>query len=132
MRHIASIGKHLFLMIASIVSLFPFLLMIMGMTNTSSDIVKGRFSFVSNFAANISNLFEGSLIVDEYVNFLIIAVIGTVLTLVLCSAAGYGFEVYRSKNKDRLFGFLLFSILMAFAAIMIALFKMFSQWGLLH
>lgn len=99
MRHIASIGKHLFLIIASIVSLFPFLWMIMGMTNTSSDIVKGRFSFGSNFGANISNLFEGSPIGDAFVNSLIIAVIGTVLTLLLCSAAGYGFEVYRSKIK---------------------------------
>src|SRR5690606_41484888 len=50
----------------------------------------------------------------------------------LCSAAGYGFEVYRSKNKDRLFGFLLLSMMMPFAAIMIPLFKMFSQWGLLN
>ncbi|MCM3633259.1 MULTISPECIES: carbohydrate ABC transporter permease [Paenibacillus] len=132
MRHIASIGKHLFLIIASIVSLFPFLWMIMGMTNTSSDIVKGRFSFGSNFGANISNLFEGSPIGDAFVNSLIIAVIGTVLTLLLCSAAGYGFEVYRSKNKDRLFGFLLLSMMMPFAAIMIPLFKMFSQWGLLN
>jgi len=132
MRHLAAFGKHLFLIVASVISLFPFLWMIIGMTNTSSDIVKGQFSFGSNLGTNISKLFDSTPIGTAFMNSLIIAVISTVLTLLLCSLAGYGFEVYRSKNKDRLFAFLLLSMMMPFAAIMIPLFKMFSQWGLMN
>jgi len=132
MRQLASIGKHAFLILASIVSLFPFLWMLIGMTNTSSDIVKGRFTFGTNLVVNITKLFEGSNIGAAFMNSLMIAVVGTLLTLLLCSAAGYGFEIYRSKQKDRLFAFLLLSMMMPFAAIMIPLFKMFSQWGMLN
>lgn len=132
MRHLGAIGKHTFLIICSIISLFPFAWMIIGMTNTSSDIVKGRFSFGSEFANNVSKLFETTKIGTAFTNSLIIAIIGTILTLVLCSMAGYGFEIYRTKGKDRLFGLLMLSMMMPFAAIMIPLFKLFSSWGLLN
>lgn len=132
MRHLGAIGKHTFLIICSIISLFPFLWMIIGMTNTSSDIVKGRFSFGSELANNVSKLFETSDIGTAFMNSLIIAIIGTLLTLILCSMAGYGFEIYRTKGKDRLFGLLMLSMMMPFAAIMIPLFKLFSTWGLLN
>ncbi|MNJ45594.1 Lactose transport system permease protein LacG [compost metagenome] len=46
--------------------------------------------------------------------------------------AGYGFEIYRSRGKDKLFGLLMLSMMMPFAAIMIPLFRMFSQLGLLN
>lgn len=132
MRQLGAIGKHAFLIIASVISLFPFLWMIMGMTNTSSDIVKGKFSFGSELGNNISKLFEQANVGGAFYNSLLIAVIGTLLTLLLCSIAGYGFEVYRTKGKNRLFGLLMLSMMMPFAAVMIPLFRLFSQWGLLN
>lgn len=132
MRQLGAIGKHAFLIIASVISLFPFLWMIMGMTNTSSDIVKGKFSFGSELGNNVSKLFEQANIGGAFYNSLLIAVIGTLLTLLLCSIAGYGFEVYRTKGKNRLFGLLMLSMMMPFAAVMIPLFRLFSQWGLLN
>ncbi|GIP18762.1 lactose ABC transporter permease [Paenibacillus montaniterrae] len=132
MRKLGAIGKHAFLLIVSAVSLFPFLWMIIGMTNTSSDIVKGKFSFGSEFFNNVNRLFEQANVGTAFLNSLLIAVIGTLLTLLLCSVAGYGFEIYRTKGKDRLFGVLMLSMMMPFAAIMIPLFRLFSQWGLLN
>ncbi|HIW32392.1 MAG TPA: carbohydrate ABC transporter permease [Candidatus Paenibacillus intestinavium] len=131
MRHLGAIGKHTFLIIASFISLFPFAWMIIGMTNTSSDIVKGKFSFGSEFMNNVTKLFDQADIASAFTNSLVIALVSTALTLVLCSMAGYGFEVYRSKGTDRLFGLLMLSMMMPFAAIMIPLFKLFSSWGLL-
>ena len=41
--------------------------------------------------------------------------------------AGYGFEIYRTKTKDRIFNILLLSMMVPFAALMIPLYRMFSQ-----
>lgn len=132
MRQLSAIAKHTFLLIASAISLFPFLWMIIGMTNTSSDIVKGKFSFGSELGNNLNKLLAQTDMLAAFKNSLIIAVIGTLLTLLLCSMAGYGFEIYRTKGKDRLFGVLMLSMMMPFAAIMIPLFKLFSAWSLLN
>jgi lactose/L-arabinose transport system permease protein len=45
--------------------------------------------------------------------------------------AGYGFQIYRDKYKDRLMSILLLSMMVPFASIMVPLFRMFSQWNLL-
>ncbi len=118
-------------MIASVISLFPFVWMLIGMTNTSSDIVKGKFSFGSSFSDNVSNLFGSTNLGAAFWNSALIAIVGTLLTLILSSIAGYGFEIYRTKGKDRLFGILMLSMMMPFAAIMIPLFRMFSKFGIL-
>lgn len=123
---------HVFLILASVISLFPFVWMLIGMTNTSSDIVKGKFSFGSSFSDNVSNLFGSTNLGQAFWNSALIAVIGTILTLLLSSIAGYGFEIYRTKGKDRLFGVLMLSMMMPFAAIMIPLFRMFSKFGILN
>jgi len=132
MKHLGAIGKHTFLIIASIVSLFPFAWMIIGTTNSSTDIVKGRFTIGSEFMNNVNKLFGQADIATAFTNSLVIALVSTLLTLFLCSMAGYGFEVYRTKGTDRLFGLLMLSMMMPFAAIMIPLFKLFSSWGLLN
>ena len=132
MRHLGKIGTHTFLIIASFLSLFPFYWMLVGTTNNSADITKGNMTFGGELMNNVRELLENTTIVQGFFNSLYIALIGTVLTLILSSMAGYGFEIYRSKGKDRLFGVLMLSMMMPFAAIMIPLFKMFSGWGLLN
>lgn len=123
---------HFFLIIASVISLFPFVWMLIGMTNTSSDIVKGKFSFGSSFFDNVNKLFGSTNLGQAFWNSALISIVGTILTLLLSSIAGYGFEIYRTKGKDRLFGILMLSMMMPFAAIMIPLFRMFSKFGILN
>ena len=50
--------------------------------------------------------------------------------LLVCSIAGYGFEIYHDKAKDILMSVLLLAMMLPFVAIMIPLFKMISGWGL--
>lgn len=114
------------------ISLFPFVWMLIGMTNTSSDIVKGKFSFGSSFFDNVNKLFGSTNLGQAFWNSALISIVGTILTLLLSSIAGYGFEIYRTKGKDRLFGILMLSMMMPFAAIMIPLFRMFSKFGILN
>ena len=60
-----------------------------------------------------------------------VALLGTILTLIICSMAGYGFEVFKSKRSEKVMGFIMLSMMMPFAAIMVPLFKLFSKIGLL-
>ena len=60
------------------------------------------------------------------------AIIITVVALLVCSIAGYGFEIYHDKGKDTLMSILLLAMMLPFVAIMIPLFKMFTSWGLVN
>ena len=60
-------------------------------------------------------------------NSAFIAVVGTVLTLVVSSLAGYGFEMFRSRFRERIFGFMLLMLSIPFAALMVPLFMMMSR-----
>ena len=60
------------------------------------------------------------------------SVILTLLSMVICSIAGYGFEVYHQKSKDVLFTVLLTAMMLPFVATMIPLFTMFSKVGLVN
>ena len=130
----SKIGKgfvYVFLSIAAFVSIFPFAWMIIGATNKSVDIMKGKISFGTHFIENVENLFAGANIAAALWMSVKIAVVGTILALVLCSMAGYGFEIFQSKRRDQVLGALMLSMMVPFAAVMIPLFKMFSALGLL-
>ncbi len=119
--------KYVLLTFLAVISIFPFLFMIMGMTSTSENIIAGKMEFGGQLFTNLSNLFNNNLGFGEAIkNSAIIAGITTVVALLISSAAGYGFEVYKSKARNRLFNILLLSMMVPFAALMIPLFKMFS------
>ncbi len=128
------IGKtivYVILSIASFVSVFPFGWMIIGATNKSVDIMKGKMSFGTELFLNAEKLFQGNNIGLALWMSIKVAAIGTLTTLLLCSMAGYGFEIFKSKIRERLLGVLMLSMMVPFAAIMIPLFRMFSKLGLL-
>ena len=121
-----------FLTVASLVSVFPFLWMIIGATNASVDVTSGKLTLGSNLLMNIQILFETTDIEIAIVNSLIIAIGTTLLAILISSAAGYGFVIYRSKGKEKIFSVLLLSMMIPFAAIMIPLYRMFGKFQLLN
>ena len=58
-----------------------------------------------------------------------IAVITTTLAMVVSSAAGYAFEIFKSKARDRVFNIVLLSMMVPFAALMVPLFRLFSSFN---
>lgn len=112
-----------FLTVIAFVSLFPFYWMIVGATNTSTEITKGTMWFGSNFLVNISKLAETADIATIMWNTFKVAGTTTVLCLLITSMAAYGFQVYQSKIRERIFKVLLLSMMVPFAALMIPLFK---------
>lgn len=115
-----------FLTVAAIISIFPFLWMIVSSTNKSVDVTKGRLLPGSHFMENLTNLLNTVDLVPALVNSAKISIITTVLGMLIASLAGYGFEIYQSKAKDYLFNFLLVSMMIPFAALMVPLFRMFG------
>ncbi len=127
-RKAGNIFKYLFLSVAAFVSIFPFVFMILGMTNKSIDVSSGKLQIGSELLTNMKNLFENTLnFKGAFLNSLVIAIVTTVLALVISSLAGYGFEIYRSKVSDRIFNVILLSMMVPFSALMIPLYRMFGK-----
>ena len=97
------------------------------MTNKSVDVTGGRLLPGTHLIENLKVLFGQVDIMSAMTNSTIIAVITTFLTLLIGSLAGYGFEIYRSPGKDKIFSVLLLSMMIPFAAIMIPLYRLFGQ-----
>lgn len=118
---------YLFLSVAAFVSIFPFLWMIVSTTNPSVDVTRGKLLPGSYLIENLRELFGSVDILTALGNSAQVAISTTILSLLIGSLAGYGFEVYRSKAKDIVFNILLLSMMIPFAAIMIPLYRMFGQ-----
>lgn len=130
-RDVSTTMKYLFLTIVCIFSVFPFYIMIVGATNMSVDIVKGRMFFGTHLFENFRKLLQTVRLGNAFWNSLRNALASTVASLLICSLAGYGFQMYRDKGKDTLMGLLLLSMMVPFATIMVPLFRMFSQLRLI-
>ena len=121
---------YLALSAAAFVSVFPFYWMIVGATNTSADIVTGKATIGNFLFNNIATFFSSVDVPRVFWNSSFIAVVGTVLTLVVSSLAGYGFEMFRSRFRERIFAFMLVLLSIPFAALMVPLFVMISAMHL--
>lgn len=132
MTKLKRVLMYLFLTIASLVSIFPFLWMIIGATNTSVDVMKGKLTIGTHLLINLTTLFETTAIKTAIINSAIITVITTLLAIFISSLAGYGFVVYQSKAREKVFSLLLLSMMIPFASIMIPLYRMFGKMNLLN
>jgi lactose/L-arabinose transport system permease protein len=121
-----------FLCIAAFVSLFPLFWMVVSATNTSAAVLRATMIPGLNLLENFRNLTASWDIMGAFWNSTRNAVVLTLLSVLICSFAGYGFEVFHSKAKDRLMRFLLLSMMIPFAAIMIPLFTLSADMGLLR
>ena len=121
---------HAILILASFLSVFPLYYMLCGATNPSIDVIRGKLIpgtyLIENFKALVANQNLALAMTNSFRN----AILMTFITLLVCSIAGYGFEIYHDKAKDILMSVLLLAMMLPFVAIMIPLFKMISGWGL--
>lgn len=132
MKNLKSFFKHTILIIISFVSVFPFIWMIISATNVSKDITMGKLSFGKALFDNVQKAFATADIGRAFLNSLQLAIIITLLSIIICSLAGYAFVVYPSQGKETLFMVLIVSMMVPFAARIIPMFRMFSQMKLLN
>lgn len=132
MIKLRKIGQYVFLTIASLISVFPLIWMAISATNTSVDVVAGRLIPGTNLIINFKNLIASQDVAAAMINSFKYSIILTVLSLLICSLAGYGFEIFHDKAKDGVMSVLLLAMMVPFAATMIPLFQMFSKAQLLN
>lgn len=124
--------SYVILCVVSFLSVFPLYYMLCGATNPSIDVIRGKLVPGSYLLENFKTLIEfqdlGRALFNSFRNSILI----TIFTLLICSIAGYGFEIYHDKGKDILMSILLLAMMLPFVALMIPLFKMFSTWGMVN
>ncbi|MDO4242940.1 MAG: carbohydrate ABC transporter permease [Actinomyces sp.] len=131
-RTLRRLPGYIFLSISSALSLFPLYFMVVSATNTSKDVLASRLLPGGNLLQNLRDLEAASDVVPAMGYSAAIALLTTVLALLVCSIAGYGFEIYHSKGKDLVMAVLLLAMMIPFAATMIPLFRMFGTLGLVN
>ena len=131
-RRDSNLDAYIVLGIFSLISIFPLYMMLVSSTNTSTEYLQGKLWFGHNLMENYRNLIAGFDVWTAMKNSLKYSVLQTVLCLTVCSIAGYGFEIYHSRAKDRVMTIILLAMMIPFAAIMVPLYQAFSGMGLLN
>ncbi len=128
----ANVLMYIVLTIVSIISVFPIYWMAVSATNKSVDVTNGKLIPGGYLIENIKALFASQNVQAAMFNSFKYAIILTICSLIICSLAGYGFEIYHDKGKDFVMSILLLAMMVPFVATMIPLFRMFSSAGLLN
>ena len=126
------IASYIVLGVFSFLSVFPLYYMLCGATNPSIDIIRGKLIPGTYLLENLKTLLDNQNLLLALWNSVKNSVIVTVLTLLVCSLAGYGFEIFHDKYKDRLMSVLLIAMMLPFVATIVPLFKMFSKMHLIN
>ena len=128
---IKRLPKNIVLMIVALFCVFPLFWMVIAATNKSVDVLRGTLLPGTYLAENWKTLVSTYEIGPALWNSVKYSVVTTVVSLVVSSIAGYGFEVYHDKIKDSLFGVLMLTMMIPFTATMIPLYNMYSKMHLL-
>ena len=128
------IPTYIFLIICSFISVFPLYWMFAAATNASINVARGSVAIGNQLMVNfehLKNAVQGTLWTSMGNSFLY-SIVQTVFTLFVCSIAGYGFELYHDKGKDKLFGILLLAMMVPAVATMVPLYGLVSKAKLLN
>lgn len=101
-------------------------------TNTTVEVAQGKLWFGTHALENFKNLVDNTKLWTSFSNSFLYAAVQTILSLFICSLAGYGFELYHTKGKDALFAVLLMAMMIPGVATMIPLFTMMSKMKLIN
>lgn len=130
-RKVESVFKYGFLIIVSFLSVFPLYYMVVCSTNSTTDILATKLVPGTYFVENLRNLLGSTDFVQCLLNSVRYALVGTILSVIVCSLAGYAFEIYHDRVKDAVMAILLLSIMVPVAATLIPLFTLFGELNLL-
>lgn len=123
---------YIFLVCSFVLSVFPFYWVIVGMTNSAVEVIKGKMTFGGELIKNLTILFSQFNMAGILLNSLKVTGFTVIGTLVVSSMAAYGFEMYSSLGRERIYRTILLSMMIPFAALMIPLFRLVVKMGLLN
>jgi len=123
---------YILLIVSSFLSIFPFIWIVIGTTNTSGAIIRGSMRLGSELTNNFNKLFNQFNMAPALWNSAKIAIMTVFLSLLICSMAGYGFQMFKSKGKEKLYGVFLITMMVPFASLMIPLFQLVSVLNIIN
>lgn len=121
-----------FLILASVISVFPLYWMMVAATNRSVEVTRGTLIFGTELGANLQKLFASQNVLTALTNSFKYSIVMTLVSLAVCSIAGYGFEIFHDRVKDGVMNVILLAMMVPFAATMIPLYQMFSKANLMN
>jgi multiple sugar transport system permease protein len=131
-RMTARAAAYTVLALGAFVMLLPFYYMVVYASHTNTDIlsVPPPSWFGSHTLANLADLLERRPRFWHSMGLsLWIAIVVTLLNLFFCSLAGYAFAMFEFAGKDKLFGFILATMLLPAFVSMIPTVLLMSQLG---
>ncbi len=131
-KHAVRVLMYGFLIVVSLVSVFPLYWAFISAFNNTQEILGGRMIPSTHLIENINNLFAQQDVWNALKNSFATSILQTVLALVVSSIAGYGFEIYHDKYKDSVMGIIMLAMMVPFVAVLVPLFQLFSSWKLLN
>ncbi len=121
-----------FLIVVSLLSVFPLYWAFISAFNNTQQILGGRMIPSNHLIENLKNLFAQQDVWNAMKNSFATSILQTVLALVVSSIAGYGFEIYHDKAKDRVMAIIMLAMMVPFVAVLVPLFQLFSKMHLLN
>lgn len=124
----------LFVFVACVISLFPYLIIIVASFNNTVNIRKGdimtNISF-NNLRANFLSLTSDVQFYVSLKNTLIVTLFSVILGVLLSSLAGYAFVVFKNKLMEKMFKISFLSIMIPSSVIIIPLFMILRSLNIL-
>ena len=130
-RRIKGIALHTVLLLAVLVSMFPFYWTIVMATNSTSSVYQDppKLVFGSQLLVNIRHMLSNIDFFGSMFNTLLVAVSTTALVLFLDSLAAFTFAKYEFPGKKALFGLLLLTFMLPMQLAIIPEFEIMVRLG---
>ena len=87
-RKVTVLFKYIFLILVSIISVFPLYWMIVSGTNRSVDVIAGRMIPGTYLLENLRSLLDTTILSTAILNSIRNALVSTILNVLVCSVAG--------------------------------------------
>jgi ABC-type glycerol-3-phosphate transport system permease component len=109
----------------------PFVMMVFGSLKPQSEIFSTSIRILPSkwWPNNYEKLFGETMYVRWYLNTLGVALARTVLSLLLCTLAGFAFAKYEFRFKKPLFIFVIATFTLPFQVVLVPLYKMTQALG---
>jgi cellobiose transport system permease protein len=131
LRRPKGMTAHIFLVLAVLISVFPFVWTIVMATNTTEDIYKSppKLTFGSHLLENIRHVLNTIDFFGSMLNTIVVACVTTVLVLFIDSLAAFAFAKFDFPGRKVLFGTLLVFMMLPLQLAVLPQFILMSEIG---
>ncbi|WP_327342572.1 carbohydrate ABC transporter permease [Streptomyces europaeiscabiei] len=130
-RRPKGLSAHVFLVLAVLISVFPFVWTIVMATNTTRDIYKSppKLTFGSHLLENVRHVLDTIDFFGSMLNTVVVACVTTALVLFVDSLAAFAFAKFEFPGRKVLFGTLLVFMMLPLQLAVLPQFILMSEVG---